>query len=148
MLFVMVGGRQDARQDYDEILRVCDELKVSAHPVMATPFPGTELYDTYREHLVPGLDWDSYDGNHAVFEHPTMTVREREDLIIDLRARLFTIPRILKRVTQVGWRGFPMSHVTSWMIQYPQGRAFKQYAREHRALALAAPAPARLTSGG
>jgi hypothetical protein len=58
---------------------------------------------------------------------------KRRPLIIDLRARLFTIPRILKRVAQVGWRGFPMSHITSWMIQYPQGRAFTQYAAEHAA---------------
>jgi radical SAM superfamily enzyme YgiQ (UPF0313 family) len=41
MLFIMVGGRQDKREDFDGILRLCDELKVSAHPVMTTPFPGT-----------------------------------------------------------------------------------------------------------
>jgi radical SAM superfamily enzyme YgiQ (UPF0313 family) len=139
MLFTMVGGRQDVRADFDGILELCDELKVSAHPVMATPFPGTALHEIYREHLLPGLDWDSYDGNHAVFEHPTMAVQEREDLIVDLRARLFTIPRILSRVAQVGWRGFPMSHITSWMIQFPQGRAFKQFARERKLLAASAP---------
>lgn len=133
MLFTMLGGRQDVRADYDELLRLCDDLKVSAHPVMTTPFPGTELHEQYRPFLRPGLDWDDYDGNHAVFEHPTLGVKEREDLIIRLRAELFTVPRILRRVGQVGWRGFPMSHVTSWMIQYPQGRAFKQYALEHAA---------------
>jgi radical SAM superfamily enzyme YgiQ (UPF0313 family) len=134
MLFTMLGGRQDVRADYEELLALCDDLKVSAHPVMTTPFPGTRLYDQYEPFLRPGLDWDDFDGNHAVFEHPTISCEEREDLIIDLRARLFTIPRILRRVAQVGWRGFPMSHVTSWMIQYPQGRAFKQYALEHAAL--------------
>jgi radical SAM superfamily enzyme YgiQ (UPF0313 family) len=134
MLFTMLGGRQDVREDYQGILELCDELKVSAHPVMTTPFPGTKLHDEYRPYLY-GYDWDSYDGNHAVFDHPTLTAREREDLIVDLRASLFTIPRILRRVAQVGWRGFPMSHVTSWMIQFPQGRAFKQYARDHHRLA-------------
>jgi radical SAM superfamily enzyme YgiQ (UPF0313 family) len=135
MLFTMLGGREDVRQDYDDLLALCDELKVSAHPVMTTPFPGTELHEQYGPYLKPGLDWDSYDGNHAVFEHPTLSAEEREDLIVALRARLFTLPRILSRVVQVGWRGFPMSHVTSWMIQFPQGRAFKQYAREHARLA-------------
>jgi radical SAM superfamily enzyme YgiQ (UPF0313 family) len=139
MLFTMLGGRQDVREDYDGLLALCDELKVSAHPVMTTPFPGTELHEQYRPYLTPGLDWDSYDGNHAVFEHPTLTASEREDLIVDLRARLFTLPRILERVAQVGWRGFPMSHVTSWMIQFPQGRAFKQYAREHASAAAGEP---------
>ncbi len=135
MLFTMLGGRQDVREDYEGLLALCDELKVSAHPVMTTPFPGTKLYEQYRAYLRPGLDWDCYDGNRAVFEHPTLTAEEREDLIVDLRARLFTMPRILSRVAQVGWRGFPMSHVTSWMIQFPQGRAFRQHARERRALA-------------
>jgi radical SAM superfamily enzyme YgiQ (UPF0313 family) len=133
MLFTMLGGRQDVRADYEELLQLCDELRVSAHPVMTTPFPGTELYEQYRPYLRGGLDWDDFDGNHAVFEHPTLSREDREDLIIDLRARLFTLPRILRRVAQVGWRGFPMSHVTSWMIQYPQGRAFRQYAADHAA---------------
>ena len=136
MLFIMVGGRQDRPGDYEGILKLCDELKVSAHPVMTTPFPGTELYDQYKPYLIPGMDWDSFDGNHAVFTHddPAMGVDFREDAIVRLRADLFTLPRILSRITQVGWRGFPMSHITSWMIQYPQGRAFRQFARERQQL--------------
>ena len=136
MLFMMIGGRQDRVEDYEGILKLCDELKVSAHPVMTTPFPGTQLYKIYQPYLIPGHDWDSFDGNHAVFSHddPAMSVEFREDAIVKLRAELFTIPRILSRIPQVGWRGFPMSHITSWMIQYPQGRAFKQFAREREEL--------------
>jgi radical SAM superfamily enzyme YgiQ (UPF0313 family) len=132
MLFIMVGGRQDVREDFEGILQLCDELKVAAHPVMTTPFPGTELYKIYKPHLIGGLDWSSYDGNHAVFEHPTMQPKDREEAMIKLRADLFPVPHILKRMLQVSWKGFPMSHITSWMIQYPQGRAFKEYARERR----------------
>jgi len=136
MLFMMIGGRQDRREDYEGILKLCDELKVSAHPVMTTPFPGTQLYELYKPYLVPGLDWDSFDGNHAVFTHddPLMSIDYREEAIVKLRAELFTIPRILGRIPQISWRGFPMSHITSWMIQYPQGRAFTQFAREREAL--------------
>jgi radical SAM superfamily enzyme YgiQ (UPF0313 family) len=132
MLFMMIGGRQDKPEDYEGILKLCDELKVSAHPVMTTPFPGTELYDMYKPNLVPGLDWDCFDGNNAVFESdiPGMSRVFREDSIVKLRAELFTIPRILSRIPQISWKGFPMSHITSWMIQYPQGRAFKQFAKE------------------
>ncbi len=132
MLFIMVGGRQDVREDFEGILKLCDELKVSAHPVMTTPFPGTELYEQYRDYIFHGLEWDFFDGNHAVYEHPTMSPQEREELLIDLRARLFTLPRIISRIFQISWRGFPMSHITSWMIQYPQGRAFRQYARTRK----------------
>ncbi|MEE9523837.1 MAG: radical SAM protein [Thermodesulfovibrionales bacterium] len=134
MLFIMVGGRQDTREDFDDIMKLCDDLKVSAHPVMTTPFPGTELYEMYKPYLIKGLDWDSYDGNKAVFEHPTMPPEEREDAIVKLRADLFTIPKILQRMSQVSWKGFPMSHITSWMIQYPQGRAFNEFARERAEL--------------
>lgn len=130
MLFIMVGGRQDTWEDFDGILNLCEELKVSAHPVMTTPFPGTELYEMYRPYLIEGLEWDSFDGNKAVFDHPTMAPGEREDAIVQLRADLFTIPKILQRMFQVSWKGFPMSHITSWMIQYPQGRAFKEFAKE------------------
>lgn len=139
MLFIMVGGRQDRREDFDGIRELCDELRVSAHPVMATPFPGTELYELYKPYLIPGLDWDSFDGNHAVFEHPEMAPGERESSIIKLRAELFTVPKILQRMSQISWKGFPMSHVTSWMIQYPQGRAFREYAKEKEKTANAVP---------
>ena len=138
MLFMMIGGRQDRPEDYEGILKLCDELKVSAHPVMTTPFPGTQLYQLYKPHLVPGYDWDMFDGNNAVFESdiPGMTREFREDSIVKLRAELFTIPRILSRIPQISWKGFPMSHITSWMIQYPQGRAFKQFAKERELMKL------------
>ena len=55
----------------------------------------------------------------------------REEAVLRLRADLFTMPRILKRIPQIGAKGFPMSHITSWMVQYPQGRAFREFAREH-----------------
>jgi len=130
MLFIMVGGRKDTREDFEGILKLCDELDVAAHPVMTTPFPGTDLYEQYKPYLIEGLDWDSFDGNHAVFEHDSMSPEERESLIIKLRADLFPIRKILRRILKISWRGFPMSHITSWMIQYPQGRAFKEYARK------------------
>lgn len=130
MLFIMVGGRKDTREDFDGIRRLCDELKVAAHPVMTTPFPGTDLYEQYKPYLLEGLGWDSFDGNHAVFSHDTMTPEEREEAVIRLRAELFSIPQIVDRMLRISWRGFPMSHITSWMVQYPQGRAFKEYAKQ------------------
>lgn len=133
MLFIMVGGRQDLLADYDGVRKLCDELKVAAHPVMTTPFPGTSLYDMYQPYLIPGLDWDCYDGNHAVFEHdsPDMSVKVREDELIRLRADLLPVPEILKRLTRISLKGFPMSHISSWMIQYPLGRAYREFAEEH-----------------
>lgn len=132
MLFVMVGSRADHLGDFERILKLCDELDVAAHPVMTTPFPGTGLYDAYRPFLLPDQEWDLYDGNHANFTHddPQMSPTTREEAVVRLRAELFTLPRILRRIGKISRKGFPMSHVTSWMVQYPQGRAFKEFARE------------------
>jgi len=133
MLFIMVGSRADHMRDFDRIRKLCDELTISAHPVMTTPFPGTKLYEQYGPYLIPGQDWDLYDGNHANFVHddPEMSVEARESAIVTLRDDLFSIPQILHRMTKVGVKGFPMSHVTSWAVQYPQGRAFHQFALDH-----------------
>ncbi len=133
MLFIVVGGRQDAYEDYDGIRKLCDELKVAAHPVMATPFPGTDLYEMYKPYLIPGLNWDWYDGNRAVFSHddPRMSVEVREEELVRLRADLLHVPQILNRITKISCKGFPMSHISSWMIQYPLGRAYREFAREH-----------------
>lgn len=138
VLFIMVGGRQDTPQDIESILKLCDELKVTAHPVMTTPFPGTALYDIYKPHLIPGLDWDWFDGNHVVYRHddPRMSVEHRENELIRIRAEIFTLPRILERIGQISMKGFPMAHITSWAIQFPQGRAFKQFASENRRVLL------------
>lgn len=135
MLFIMVGGRKDTARDYDDIREFCQRHKVAAHPVMTTPFPGTDLYDLYRPHIDPEMDWDGFDGNHAVFAHddPDMGPAFREQALVDLRSDLFRLPLILGRLPRISWRGFPMAHITSWMLQYPQGRAFRQFARDRAA---------------
>lgn len=144
MLFIMVGSRADHLRDFARVAELCEELTISAHPVMTTPFPGTKLYEEYRPYLIPGQDWDVFDGNHANFYHddPEMTPDAREDAIVSLRDEIFTIPKILRRMTKVGAKGFPMSHITSWAVQYPQGRAFHEFARERAALKANEEAPA------
>lgn len=136
MLFIMVGGRQDTVKDFAGVLELCDSLDVSAHPVMTTPFPGTDLYKIYEPFIDKDLAWDMYDGNHAVYSHddPAMTVTNREEAVMRLRAELFTWPRIIKRLRPISYKGFPMSHLTSFMVQASQGRAFKQFAKNYFAL--------------
>lgn len=132
MLFVTVGGRQESLEDYHRILEFCDKHSISAHPTMITPFPGTDLYELYREHLFEDLKWDMFDGNRALFKHDDqqMSVSNREEALLWLRAELFKLPKIFKRISKISLKGFPMAHMTSFMIQYPQGRAFKEFAAE------------------
>ncbi|MFA5844452.1 MAG: radical SAM protein [Coriobacteriia bacterium] len=136
MLFMMVGSREHRAEDFDGVLDLTDRLCISAHPVMTTPFPGTRLRDEYGPYLIPGIGWDRYDGNHATFYHddPEMTPEARERAVRDLRAALFNWPKMFRRVGHIARSGFPMSHIASLMIQYPQGRAFKEFARDHEDL--------------
>ncbi len=133
MLFIMVGSRADHMRDFERIRELSDRLDVAVHPVMTTPFPGTRLYERYEPYLIAGQDWDLFDGNHANFVHDDleMTPEARERALISLRGELFTVPKILKRITRISMKGFPMAHITSWAVQYPQGRAFHQFASEH-----------------
>lgn len=132
MLFVTIGGRKDSLDDYYKIVEFCDKHDISAHPTMITPFPGTDLYDKYHDYLFENLRWDMFDGNHALFKHddPEMSVENREQALLWLRAELFKFPKIMKRISKISRKGFPAAHITSFMIQYPQGRAFNEFARK------------------
>lgn len=133
MLFIMVGGRQDEPDDYKRILDLCDEMNVLAHPVMTTPFPGTDLYDIYKPYLIPEMGWEFYNGNRAVFLHddPRMSVKNREAALQWLRAEVFTWDRIFKRLWSLSFKGFPKTHLTSAMIQLSMGRAFREIKHEN-----------------
>ena len=128
MMFLMIGGRKDTPDDYKRTLDICDELQVMAHPMQVTPFPGTDLYDDYKPYLIPERGWEYYNGNRVVFTHddPRMSVENREKALFWLRAEAFSNARIFKRLWSIGLKGFPMTHVTSAMIQIPMGRAFRE----------------------
>lgn len=127
MLFLMLGARTDRADDFRKALDVCDELNVMGHPVLTTPFPGTDLYKKYKDYLLPA-DWDSFNGNRALYRHdnPEMTPEAREQALDWLRAEMFTWPRIIKRIAAIPKVGFPSVHITSFWIQYPQRRAFRE----------------------
>lgn len=128
MLFLMLGARTDTKDDFTRALDVCDELNVMGHPVLTTPFPGTELYEMYKDYIIQGTDWDWYNGNRALYMHddPKMTPAAREQALDWLRAEMFTWPRIIKRISAIPWVGFPSVHITSFWVQYPQRRAFRE----------------------
>ena len=128
MLFLMLGSRKDNKDDFKRALDICDELNVMGHPVLTTPFPGTGLYDMYKDYMIPGAEWDSFNGNRALYTHddPDMTPEAREQAVDWLRAEMFTWPRIIKRIRAIPRIGFPSVHITSFWIQYPQRRAFRE----------------------
>lgn len=134
-LFVVLGGRQDSIDSFKKALELSERLKVGIHPVLLTPLPGTELYDAYREYLVPGLGWESFTGVRAVFEHPSpeMSVRRREEEYHRLSHELFRFERIVSRVGSISFRGFPATHFYSFMKQLPMKHALSKASEEWKA---------------
>lgn len=127
-LFVVLGGRQDSIDSFKRTLELSERLQVGIHPVLLTPLPGTELYEEYREHLLPGLGWESFTGVNAVFEHPDpeMSPLRREEEYHRLSHELFRFERIVNRIGKISSGGFPSSHIYSFMMQVPMKHALSK----------------------
>ncbi len=127
-LFVVLGGRQDSIDSFKRTLELSERLQVGVHPVLLTPLPGTELYEEYREHLIPGLGWESFTGVNAVFAHPSpeMTPLRREAEYHRLSNELFRFERIVNRIGKISAKGFPLTHIYSFMMQVPMKHALSK----------------------
>jgi len=132
VLFVVLGGRHDSIDSFKRTLDIADTLQVGVHPVLLTPFPGTELFEEYHQHLIPGLGWEYFTGVNAVFTHPDpeMTPRRREEEYHKLSRELFRMERIVKRISKIPFSGFPSTHFLSLMKQLPMKRAMDKAYKE------------------
>lgn len=127
-LFVVLGGRQDSIDSFKRTLELSERLQVGIHPVLLTPLPGTELYDEYRQYLLPDMGWESFTGVNAVFEHPdpSMSPVRREEEYHRLSHELFRFERIVNRIGKIASSGFPTSHIYSFMMQVPMKHALSK----------------------
>jgi radical SAM superfamily enzyme YgiQ (UPF0313 family) len=141
VLFVVLGSRDGSLADFREAIDLADRLDVGVHPVLLTPFPGTELYEQYAEWLIPGLGWDRFTGAHAVFEHPdpAMTLEARERAFYRTSLKLLTLRRILAHAARIPAAGFPRTHVLSVAKALPLRRALRRAYREWEAARVAQP---------
>ncbi|WP_277957551.1 B12-binding domain-containing radical SAM protein [Anaeromyxobacter oryzisoli] len=147
VLFTMLGAREDGLDAFQRTLELADRLRVGIHPVLATPLPGTELYEAYRPYLVPGLGWEAFTGVRAVFEHPDPAAnperRERE--YHELVRELFRASRIVDRLRAIPRAGFPRTHLLSLMAAIPMkvalGKARAEWQATHAAAAAEPPPP-------
>ncbi|HEY6872943.1 MAG TPA: cobalamin-dependent protein [Geobacteraceae bacterium] len=128
ILFVVLGGRHDSVDSFARALELSERLQVGLHPVLLTPLPGTELYESYRPFLFQQMGWDYYTGVRAVFEHPDpeMTPRRREEEYHRLNNELFRFSRIMKRISKIPFSGFPATHFLSLMMQLPMKSALRK----------------------
>jgi radical SAM superfamily enzyme YgiQ (UPF0313 family) len=125
VLFLMLGARGEGLDAFERALELADRLQVGVHPVLLTPLPGTEVFERYRPHLLPGLGWEAYTGTRALFAHPdpAVTPRAREAAYHALCAELFRPGRIARRLAAIPLAGFPSTHLLSLMKQLPMRRA-------------------------
>jgi len=135
-LFVVLGAREDSIDSFKRTLELSERLGVGIHPVLLTPLPGTELYEAYREHLIPGLGWEAFTGVRSVFTHPSpdMTPTRREEEYHRLSHEIFRFERIVSRIGRISSKGFPSTHFYSLMMQLPMkhalSRAYGEWRRE------------------
>lgn len=132
VVFIMLGGALDGLDSYKHVLEYCDRMKVAAHPVMIVPYPGTDIREEWKGRMLYEDDWDMYDGLHMLIRQEGVSPEEHNKALMNLWAELFTIPRILKRITKISLKGFPSSHIASSMFQFAIRSAFKQYMKEYK----------------
>ncbi len=131
VLFIMLGSKDEDRREYDNVLKLTDELAITPHPVMVVPYPGTELYEELKHDLLHTDGWDFYDGMHSVIRQQGGPGENssRDRALTRLWSELFTYPRIFKRMKKLSLNGFPSAHIASGMVQYALRKAFSQYGR-------------------
>lgn len=129
VLFLMLGSKGESMEEYDRVLELSDKLSVTPHPVMVVPYPGTVLYEELKSELIYGNNWDFYDGMHSMIrqegEKTENSLRDRA--LGRLWVDLFTYPRIFKRIKKLSIKGFPSTHIASWMVQYALRKAFREH---------------------
>jgi len=96
--FFVIGSDTDTRETFDKTLRLCDEIGVIPIPFLLMPLPGTPMWKHFQGRLLPGLSWEKWDATHALFSHPSLEVREREEMLYRLRRTSYTFGRIIKRL--------------------------------------------------
>ncbi len=96
--FFVLGFDTDTRETFDRTLEFCDSTGVVPIPFLLMPLPGTPLWEDYEGRLLPSVGWDSWDAVHAIYEHPALGIKEREELLYRLRRTSYTAGRILGRL--------------------------------------------------
>lgn len=115
ILFVILGGRSNTAADFEKTVELAERLGVGIVPILLTPLPGTELYEEYKPYLFKDKGWNYYTGVDALFEHPTMTPKEREEMFYKTSLKLLSTKRIIKRFFEIPLKSFPIAHLLSLM---------------------------------
>jgi radical SAM superfamily enzyme YgiQ (UPF0313 family) len=101
---IVFGLPSDRRNAFADTLRLLDDLEIDAIQIsVATPLPGTPLFNTEKERLLD-RNWSHYDFHHVVFQPAHMSA-ESLQAGHDWVTREFYRPwRIARRIWRHLWR--------------------------------------------
>jgi radical SAM superfamily enzyme YgiQ (UPF0313 family) len=133
VLFTMLGSKNESLDEYKRVVEMCDKLAVTPHPVMVVPYPGTPLHDELRDSMISYRNWDLFDGMHSVIQQSEGSNADHEEALKRLWLELFTYPRMLRRLQELPFKGFPSAHIASAIVQYALRKAFREYVQVKRA---------------
>lgn len=125
ILPVLLGRRTDTLDDFEKAVELADQLKVTVHPGLLVPYPGTKLYEKYKPFLYKDRGWEYYNGGYAVFEHPTLSPQVREEKFYQVSLKFLSLGRLFKHLFEIPLTGFPTTHLYFLMRQLPVHRAMK-----------------------
>jgi anaerobic magnesium-protoporphyrin IX monomethyl ester cyclase len=90
---MFVAGPQHDGRTMDRIVNFAHTNRIETMQISAlTPFPGTALFDRFREKLIftgYPTDWDFYDGLHAVYHHTRMGVQSFQSRLVDAHRQFY-----------------------------------------------------------
>ena len=122
------GFDSDSWRDCMNTVRFAQRAKLamSCYPIL-TPYPGTEIFDTYRRQgRLLTLDWDKYNGSTVVFEPKRMTINELRHVQMAAFNEFYSLPSVLKRLRLLPFKG------KSWLANVALHRGLAYYYSKKR----------------
>lgn len=132
VLFIMLGSKNESMEEYRRVLEICDRLAITPHPVMVVPYPGTAMYQDFKDDTLHFGEWDYYDGMHSILTQSDGDNLRHEEALKQLWVDSFTWPRILQRLKALPLKGFPSAHIASGIVQAALRNAFLEFLKVDR----------------
>jgi radical SAM superfamily enzyme YgiQ (UPF0313 family) len=94
------GADQDDTSVFSDVLRFVEKAHIEAAIFsVLTPFPGTEIYKSFKQNdRLLHMNWERYDMNHVVFKPKKMSPAQLQEGLDWAYKKLYGYPSILRRL--------------------------------------------------
>jgi len=96
----VIGFDNDTPDTFVRTLEFCDEIGIMPSIFILSPVPGSAQYKDFEKagRLLPGMRWAVFDGQHLLFEHPTLGIDKAEATLSKVMKEGYSMGRIFRRV--------------------------------------------------